>query len=120
MEKVNIELYRGQTYQRNIVISNFKGTITKMYFTVKEDTDSKTVVLQKKINDGIKLMDVDKEGNLIYLLNLLPKDTENLKTDFNYGYDITVIADGDNYIKEPIVMGNFRVLPVYTTRREET
>lgn len=116
MEKVDIDLYKGQTYQRNFVISGFSLDITQLYFTVKESTDSKVVSLQKKLGDGITLMD-NSNGTYTYLLEINSDDTENLKSDFEYGYDITLKSGS---IKEPIVMGKFIVNPVYTRKRDET
>ena len=120
MEKLNLKIYKGQTYQRNFIISDFDYDINQIYFTVKEQPDNKYVALQKKLNDGIQLMDIDeKTGAKIYLLSIEPDDTENLKTTYNYGYDITIRAGNNNFIKEPIIMGSFCIEPVYTTKKEE-
>lgn len=120
MEKVNLEIYKGQTYQRNFIISNLDYEIHQIYFTVKEQPDYKIVAMQKKLNDGITLMDVDEEtGARTYLLTIDSNDTENLKTNYKYGYDITIRAGENSFIKEPLVTGSFKVLPVYTTKKEE-
>lgn len=116
MEKVDLSLYKGQTYQRNFTISGLSLDITQLYFTVKESTDNKNIALQKKIGDGITLMDYT-DGVYTYLLELNTNDTENLKADFDYGYDITLKS---NDIKVPIVMGKFVISPVYTRKRDET
>lgn len=116
MEKVDLSLYKGQTYQRNFTISDLSLEITQLYFTVKESTDSKVVALQKKIGDGITLMD-NTDGVYTYLLELNTDDTENLKSDFDYGYDITLKS---NNVKIPIIMGKFVISPVYTRKRDET
>lgn len=116
MIKLNILVYRGETYQRNITISNFTRTITNLYFTVKKTDSDETVALQKTIGNGLTLMDYNEETNTYtYLLELCTDDTENLKTG-DYGYDITITAED---YKKPIVMGRFRIEAVYTTKKDE-
>lgn len=114
MEKVNLSLYKGQTYQRNFIISDFDLPITQIYFTVKENIEDKNIVLQKKIGSGITLMDYTG-GVYTYLLELDSNDTEELKSA-KYGYDITLKS---NDIKVPIIMGEFIINSVYTRKRDE-
>lgn len=116
MEKLNISVYRGETYQRNITISNFTLPITNLYFTVKKTDSDKNVALQKTVGNGLTLMDYDEDTNTYtYLLELDTDDTENLKIG-DYGYDITITAED---YKKPIVMGTFSIEAVYTTKKDE-
>lgn len=116
MEKVNLFLYKGQTYQRNFVISNFTMPITQIYLTVKKKADDKNVVFQKKIGSGITLMDYT-DGIYTYLFEIESNDTEYLKTDYKYGYDITLKSDD---FKMPIAIGELVINPVYTRKCDET
>lgn len=115
MEKVNMSLYKGQTYQRNLTITDPPYEITQIYFTVKDNITSKNVTLQKKLGDGIELMDIE-DNVYTYLITIDSSDTNELKSG-TYGYDITVKS---NDIKEPIIMGDFVIEDVYTGKKEET
>ena len=118
MKKINIEFPKEHTYQRNIIISNCDLDITQIYFTVKEKPNSKYIAIQKKIGAGIELMDIDS-NNKTYQLTITPDDTEKLKTDYNYGYDITIRGGQNNFYKDTLVIGSFKLLSIYTTKKEE-
>lgn len=58
---------------------------TQITFTVKENTSSRKVIIQKKLTDGT----ITKDGN-VYSFSIVPEDTDYI--DFGtYYYDIELI-----------------------------
>lgn len=103
MEKINFKFIKGDTFIQGFTISNFDLEIEQIYFTVKEKTTDKNYVLQKRLNEGI-LKDPDTENR--YTLNIDADDTNNLKTNFNYVYDIEIVS---NSYKKTIIGGYLRL-----------
>lgn len=104
------EFYRGDTYSRDFTLKGWGLSIDKVYFTVKEKVENKKAVLQKKLNDGITLVS-DEDGVKTFNLLICCTDTEELKTDFDYVFDIEIHSygvDGD-IIKKTIITGNLRL-----------
>lgn len=115
MEKVDLSLYKGQTYQRIFTVSGLDVDITQVFFTVKGSVDDKNFAFQKRIGDGITLMDY-VDGVYTYVLEIMPDDTENLSKS-EYGYDITIKSNDIKF--PPIIMGKLLIEPVYTRKRDE-
>lgn len=94
MEK--FEFYKGRTYTRDFTITGYTDKVDKMFFTACENIKNKNACLQKSLNDGITIVDsgIDEEGNVFTTYNLLidAHDTEHMKIDFEYGFDITIIS----------------------------
>lgn len=115
IENEVIEFYLGDTYTRDIIISKYTAPITEAYFTVKTDNVYKEFVLQKKLNNGIMLVDEgtneDGEYYRTYNLNLDAEDTDDLKPDLNYSFDFEIISPGTSStsIKQTIITGTFKV-----------
>lgn len=78
----NISFTRGNSYGLKITLKNNAININNIYFTVKDKNDQK--ILEKKLYDGITF-----ENNVI-ILELKPKDTDNLIDDIPYKYDMQI------------------------------
>lgn len=116
MKDVVFEYYIGDTYTRDLTITGYSAEITEMYFSVKKNNKDKNTVLQKTLDNGITLVDIqyDDEGNIVsrtYNLLIEANDTEELRPDFDYSFDIEIVSPGvdNNDIKKTIITGIFRV-----------
>ena len=110
LENIMFEFYRGRTYSRDFSVSDWSFPISKIYFTVKEDIESKKHVLQKTLEDGITLVN-EENGIRTYNLMICCTDTEHMKIDYDYVFDITIVSpgvDGD-VIKQTICTGIVRL-----------
>ena len=87
MEGVLFEFYRGDTYSRDFVITGYSLPISKVYFTVKENVEDKKASLQKTLNNGITLVE-ESEDTKAYNLLINSTDTDDMKADYNYVFDI--------------------------------
>lgn len=109
------EFYRGDTYSRDFTLSGWSFPVSKVYFTVKEKVEDKIAVLQKTLNNGITLVS-DENGVKTFNLNICCTDTEEMKTDFEYIFDIEIHSPGANeeVIKRTIITGSINLLPSST------
>lgn len=121
MKDVLFEYYIGDTYTRDLTIDGYSDEISNIYFSVKQNNKDKRTVLQKTLDNGITLVDVqyDGEGNIVsrtYNLLIDAEDTETLKPDFDYSFDFEIVTPGanDTDIKKTIITGIFRVLNTTT------
>lgn len=111
MTDVIFEFYRGDTYSREFTITGWDSSIDKVYFTVKEKVTDKNAILQKKLDHGITLVD-ETEDSKTFNLNICCTDTDEMKTDFEYVFDIeihSVFEDG-TVIKKTIITGTLNLL----------
>ena len=122
MDNVIFEFYIGDTYTRDFTLSGYSDEISEVYFSVKKKDDDKICVIQKKLNDGITLTDVQYEddGTTIksrtYNIYIDAEDTEGLKPDIEYPFDIEIITPRDETnLKKTLIKGNV-VLKSATTR----
>ena len=110
-----MEIRRGDTksfrFQRKSNGQPITEIAEKIYFTVKKSSSRQEVLFQKTIDD----MDFDE--NYFYHFTIYPEDTNNLKYDDNYKYDIEVKI-GDNYVKT-IALGQFELKEEVTFARNE-
>lgn len=116
MKDVVFEYYIGDTYTRDLTITGYSAEITEMYFSVKKNNKDKNTVLQKTLENGITLVDIqyDGDGNIVsrtYNLLIEAEDTEELRPDFDYSFDVEIVSPGvdNNDIKKTIITGIFRV-----------
>lgn len=100
MEKVNFNFVKGDTYTRGFTLENFELAIEQVYFTVKEKSSDKNYVLQKRLTNGIE---VDTENPNRYVLTIEADDTNNLKVNYEYVFDIQIVTES---IKKTIIGGN--------------
>lgn len=113
------ELYRGDTYTRDLVISGFDYDIDELYLTVKKNETDKNYVIQKTINNGISIVDIE---NGVYTYNILfdSIDTENLDINKNYYFDIKLVSKINRKIfKKTLVIGNLFLKNNITRPRNE-
>ena len=88
MEKINFNFVKGDTYLRGFTIEGFDLPINQVYFTVKEKSTNKAYVIQKTLDNGIEL---DQYNPNRYVLTIDADDTNNMKTNFNYVFDIQIV-----------------------------
>lgn len=124
MKDVIFEFYIGDTYTRDFTISGYSSEITNVFFTVKKDINDKRYVLQKTLGNGITLVDIkyDEEGNIVsrtYNLLIDADETESLRPDVDYSFDIEIVSPGENDIKKTIITGIFRVANATTRNYNE-
>ena len=112
--ETTFEFYRGDTYERNFALL-WSKEITDVYFTVKQTSDDKKPVIQKKLGDGINLVDITEDGNL-YLLTIASEDTEQLSPNKNYFFDIEVLS---NNIRQTPIVGTLKLKEDYTRKNDE-
>lgn len=117
---MNWEFYIGDTYERNFAILKYTSDIDQMYFSVKKSDEDKSVILQKTLDDGITIVDdsvVDGVRRREYQLWIDADDTEDLKVDTEYPFDIQIITEKeDTDIKQTIIKGTV-TLSAATTRK---
>lgn len=102
MKEETFEFYRGTTYSRDFTLTGWSLSIEKMYFTVKEDVNNKNAVLQKTLGDGITLVH-EEDGVKSFNILIEASDTDNMKTDFDYVFDIKVISPGSPEVVKNVV-----------------
>jgi len=100
MEKINFNFIKGDTYARAFRIEGFELPINQVYFTVKEKSDNKYYVFQKTLNNGIVK---DTEYPNRYIIIIEADDTNDLKTNYEYVFDIQIVT---SLVKRTIVGGN--------------
>lgn len=127
MENVLFEFYIGDTYTRDFTLTNYSAIIDEIYFSVKNNDKDKYTVLQKTLTDGgITLTDIqyDNYGNILsrtYNILINATDTDNMKTDFDYTFDIEIVSSGEDNvdIKKTIITGIFRLKNTTTKTNNE-
>lgn len=90
--KAKFQFVRGDTYTRDIEIKEYSKPINNVYFTVKEKEKDKAIVFRKKLYDGISLVET-KENSRVYNILIDSEDTDNLKTDYDYYFDVEIITN---------------------------
>lgn len=113
MDNVIFEFYIGNTFSKDFTLSGYQEEIDEVYFTVKKADDDKKFVLQKTLDNGITLVDVEYEpdGTTIlsrtYNILINAGDTENLKVETEYPFDVKIItSESPSDIKETVIKGN--------------
>lgn len=110
MENVLFEFYIGDTYTRDFTISGYSSEIDEIFFTAKKDENDKRYVMQKKLNNGITLVDTE-EDTKTYNILIDASDTDDLKADTNYYFDIKIITPvtSGEQIEKTIITGTMRL-----------
>ena len=114
---MDLEFTRGDTKVFKFKLTDKNGellTLTpadKIYLTVKKDTNSKAVIFQKRIGNGIEL----KEDGYYYV-TIYPDDTNELPYG-QYGYDLE-IKTGTGIVKN-LVVGTITLTEEYTFKGDE-
>lgn len=106
MIETEFNFIRGTTYSRNFVLTDYEANIDEMYFTVKESESDRLAVLQKTLGNGITQLETEDENTKAYNLLIDSDDTENLKTNKPYYFDVKIVTNGENeIIKKAIIKG---------------
>ena len=114
MTDILFEFYRGDTYTRDFIVKGWSLPVSNMYFTVKERVDNKKACLQKTLNNGITLVETTEEGHA-FNLNICCTDTDCLKVDTDYVFDIEIHSNVEGEIvKKTIATGILRLKPSAT------
>lgn len=110
LENILFEFYRGDTYQRDFTVDGWSFPVSKAYFTVKEKEEYKNAVLQKTLENGITLVS-DENGVKTFNLLIDAIDTNYMKTDYDYVFDIEVHSKGSKgeTLKQTIITGILRL-----------
>lgn len=126
MENVLFEFHIGDTYTRDFTISGYSSEISNVFFSVKNSNTDKRTVYQLKLDEGITLTDIqyDDDGNIVsrtYNILINADDTEDMKTDFDYSFDIEIVTPGDDDvdIKKTIISGILRLKSATTRKYNE-
>ena len=104
-----ISITRGDTQKLSFYRKDKEGNVIKTtpeaaYFTVKNNTATKDVILQKKLSD----MTLDTETGK-YSFYILPEDTNNLNYgSYNYDIEIKDTIDSIPYVKT-ISIGTLKI-----------
>lgn len=117
------EFRKGDTYSRDFTITDYDLEISKVFFTVKNNSSDKRYVLQKSLiteggittSNGITLVS-DEEGVKTYNILINATDTDNMKVDYDYFFDIELVSPGvgTDEIKQTPILGTFRLKEVAT------
>lgn len=119
IENVIFEFYRGDTYTRDFSIKPSNLSIEEIFFTVKEKEDDKRALIQKKINDGITLADVDEEKKTYNLL-IDADDTDDFRiSDYPFDIEIIMPTSTTKKKKKTIIKGIMRLKNDITTNHNE-
>ena len=110
VENILFEFYRGDTYTRDFTVTGWSFSVSKAFFTVKEDIEKKSYVLQKTLNNGITLVD-ESNGEKTFNLKICCSDTDHMKIDTDYTFDIEIHSEGVNgeMLKKTIITGIVRL-----------
>ena len=102
-----IEYTKGDTYALKLTFKKVTQDLTSAIFSVKENADDETALIEKTIGSGIsKLEENFYKNELVYKLQLQAEDSRNLQADNLYLYDLKIAVD--NVIKT-VIKGNFVV-----------
>lgn len=133
MIETEFNFVRGTTYSRNINLTDYDANIDEMYFTVKESETDRLAVIKKSLNNGIypiissnivedETSEEEQEESNVKSFNLLIEadDTENLKLNKPYPFDIKVISYGEQTtVKKVIVKGTMTLSANITWKTNE-
>lgn len=102
-----IEYTKGDTYALKLKFNNISEDLTSAFFTVKENTEDETPLIEKTIGSGISKLDENfYRDQIVYKLQLQAEDSRNLEADHLYLYDLKIAVG--NVIKT-VIKGNFVV-----------
>ena len=113
---IKFNFYKGRTYSQDFTIKGYEDKVDNMFFTVCENVNNKTYSIQKTLsNGGITVVeegtDENGENYTTYNLTIEATDTDHMKADFDYGFDIA-IKSGKKKIQ--VMTGTLRLNGVYS------
>lgn len=114
IEDAKFEFRKGDTYSRDFTISDYEFDIDKVFFSVKNTSSDKRVILQKTLNNGITLVS-DEEGVKTYNILIDAIDTDNMKVGYDYFFDIELLTETtDKDIKQTPITGTLTLTETST------
>lgn len=119
MNDVRFEFYIGDTYERNFIIKKYTSDIDEVFFSVKKSDLDKKVILQKKLDDGITIVeDIVEDGirKRTYQLLINANDTEELTPEIEYPFDIEIVTNKENTSFKHTIIKGVVILTTATTR----
>ena len=84
VNELNIKMIKGDSLSFTFEVEELGVDLDTVYFTVKNNEDDTTPLVQKSLTNGISKVDTDK-----YLIMLTPRDTKYLDTKA-YFYDLEI------------------------------
>lgn len=115
MDNVKFEFYKGRTYTRDFTIVGYDDKIDEVYFTTCENPSNKIPCIRKTLNNGITIVDtgINEDGEVFTTYNLLIEatDTDHLKADYEYGFDIAIISGNKKF---QVITGTLLLDSAYT------
>lgn len=106
MEKINLEMIRGDTLQFGIEVEYDEDPqeLDSVAFTCKKNYDDNDVVFQKKLNAGISYVKTE-DKKLYYVVRVAPEDTETIEAG-HYYYDLQIGVNGDVFT---VLIGSLKI-----------
>ena len=121
MNNVIFEFYKGRTYTRDFKIVGYTDPVDEVFFTVCDNPNNKNYCLRKALTKGITVVDEgtteDDEPYKTYNLLIEATDTDHLKTNVEYGFDIALISGTK---KLQVITGTLILNDVYTKTCNES
>lgn len=120
IENAKFNFRKGDTYSRDFTISDYEFDIDKVFFSVKNNSSDKRVVLQKTLDNGITLVS-DEEGVKTYNILIDATDTDNMKVGYDYFFDIEIYTTivGGSAIKQTPIVGTLTLKEIATDTANE-
>lgn len=108
----DIRFIKNNTYALLVTFKDIEEDLRSAFFTVKENPEDTTPVLQKTLGAGIfKVDDRAYKKEKKYKVQIQAEDTSNLEAEVQYLYDLQVTID--NVVKT-VASGLFVVSPTIT------
>ena len=120
IEDAKFVFRKGDTYSRDFTITDYEFDIDKVFFTIKNNSSDKRPVLQKTLNNGITLVS-DEDGVKTYNILINATDTDNMKVDYDYFFDIELFTTmvGGSDIKQTPIVGTLTLKEIATDTANE-
>ena len=120
IEDAKFSFRKGDTYSRDFTITDYEFDIDKVFFTIKNNSSDKRPVLQKTLNNGITLVS-DEDGVKTYNILINATDTDNMKVDYDYFFDIELFTTmvGGSDIKQTPIVGTLTLKEIATDTANE-
>lgn len=97
-----IDLVRGNNLKLTITLVNESKECDKVIFSVKENVDDTTPLIEKTLDNGVVRID-----NFKYSVELIHEDSKKLDAEGYYLYELVIIRDK---IVKTIASGKLHIL----------
>ena len=92
---LNLEMTKGDTLSFGVQIVDLGQELETAYFSVKNNFDDTTPIIQKSLGNGIELDHIYEE-DYFYKVRVSPIDTKDLEPK-KYYYDFEINVNGDTF-----------------------